>query len=116
MFKKIIFVASLIFNLLFALVWFFDWLNSPTYRLGVLTQDVNAGFFADSDVIFRIPKGITVRDASPRGISAIGQFENNRFEIILTSDRDVVNYDVPKDRLFQFGSLYSTDNPIGTKR
>ena len=92
-------------------------MNSPSYRLGVLTQDVNAGFLAEDSIVYKIPKGITVRDVSPRGIESIGQFENNRFEIILTTDReDLVNYDIPRDSLFQFGNYYSADRMPGIAR
>jgi hypothetical protein len=115
--KKWTLGISIALNILFGLGWFFNWVNSPTYRLGVLTQDVNAGFLASDSTLYKIPKGITVRDVSPRGIAAIGQFENNRFEIILTTDRaELVNYNVPNDSLFQFGNYYSADNPMGTAR
>lgn len=108
---------SIILNILFGLGWFLNWVNSPTYRLGILTQDVNAGFLAGDSALYKIPKGITVRDVSPQGIAAIGQFENNRFEIVLTTDRaELVNYNVPSDSLFQFGNYYSADNPMGTAR
>lgn len=108
---------SITLNILFGLGWFLNWVNSPTYRLGILTQDVNAGFLAGDSALYKIPKGITVRDVSPQGIAAIGQFENNRFEIVLTTDRaELVNYNVPSDSLFQFGNYYSADNPMGTAR
>jgi len=108
---------SITLNILFLLGWFISWFNSPTNKLGILTQDVNAGFFAVDSTLYKIPKGITVRDISPRGIAAIGQFENNRFEIILTTEReDLVNYNVPKDSLFPFGNYYSADNPVGILR
>jgi hypothetical protein len=115
--KKWIFRLSITLNIIFALGWGLNYLNSPTYRLGVLTQDVNAGFLAGDSTIYRIPKGITVRDISPRGISAIGQFENNRFELIFTTDRqDLINYDLPKDSMFQFGNYYSADRISGIAR
>lgn len=108
---------SITFNVIFSLGWFLNYINSPTYQLGVLTQDVNAGFLAGDSTIYKIPKGITVRDVSPRGIEAIGQFENNRFELVFTTGReDLVNYDLPKDSLFQFGNYYSADRLPGTAR
>jgi len=116
-FRKWVLRMSITLNILFLLGWFISWFNSPTNKLGILTQDVNAGFFAVDSTLYKIPKGITVRDISPRGIAAIGQFENNRFEIILTTEReDLVNYNVPKDSLFPFGNYYSADNPVGILR
>jgi hypothetical protein len=53
---------------------------------------------------------LTVRNSSERGISAIGQFENERFQIVITSDDwDLVNYDLPKDSLASHGNYYSAD-------
>ena len=92
-------------------------MNSPTYKLGVLTQDVNAGFIADDNTIFKIPKGITVRDVSTHGFEAIGQFENNHFELVFTTDRDdLVNYTISKDSLFPYGNYYSADKSPGKAR
>jgi len=115
--KKWIFRLSIVFNIIFGLGWFLNYINSPTYKLGVLTQDVNAGFLAGDSTIYKIPKGITVRDVSPRGIASIGQFENNRFELIFTTDReDLVNYDLPRDSMFTFGNYYSADRIPGIAR
>jgi hypothetical protein len=61
-------------------------------------------------IIFTLPKGLTVRNSSERGISAIGQFENERFQIVITSDDwDLVNYDLSKDSLVVHGNYYSAD-------
>ena len=115
--KKWIFRLSITLNIVFGIGWFLNSINTPTYRLGVLTQDVNAGFLAGDSTIYKIPKGITVRDVSPRGIAAIGQFENYRFELIFTTDReDLVNYDLPRDSMFTFGNYYSADRIPGIAR
>jgi len=115
--RKWIFRLSITFNIIFGLGYLLNCFNSPTYKLGVLTQEVNAGFLAGDSVMYKIPKGITVRDVSPRGIAAIGQFENNRFEIVFTTDRDdLVNYNISKDSLFQFGNYYSADRVPGIAR
>lgn len=115
--KKWIFRLSITLNIIFGIGWFLNSINSPTYRLGVLTQDVNAGFLAGDSTIYIIPKGITVRDVSPRGIAAIGQFENNRFELVFTTDReDLVNYDLPKESMYTFGNYYSADRVSGIAR
>ncbi len=115
--RKVVFAISIMFNILFLLGLLLNYISSPTYKKGVLTQDIKVGFLAGDSTILKIPKGITVRDVSPRGIGANGQFENNRFEIIITTDRDdLVNYDVPKDSLFEFGNYYSADRMPGVKR
>ncbi|MFV5696903.1 hypothetical protein ACM55H_00915 [Flavobacterium sp. ZT3R17] len=110
--RKWPFRLSLTLNVIFLLCWSLNYLNSPTYKLGVLTQDVKAGFFIGDSVFINIPKGTTVRDISQQGLSAIGQFENNRFEIVVTSERDIVNYNLPKDSIATFGNFYSADNKL----
>ena len=115
--KRCVFILSIILNLVFILVWGFYKINSPTYELGILTQDINVGYFTNDSILFKIPKGITVRDVSPQGLGAIGQFENNRFEIVLTTDNaDIVNYNIHKDSLPHFGNYYSIDYPTGNLR
>ena len=108
--KKWIFRISVLFNILFIIGYGLNWINSPSYELGRLEKDVEIGIFTSDSTIFLIPKGLTVRNASQRGIGAIGQFENERFEIVITSDDpSLVNYDLPKDSLQQFGNYYSAD-------
>ena len=108
--KKWTFRISVLFNILFLIGWFFTWFNSPSYELGRLEKDIEIGYFSGDSTVFILPKGLTVRNASERGISAIGQFENDRFQIIVTSDdRKMVNYDLPKDSLNTFGNFYSSE-------
>ncbi len=108
--KKWIFRISIAFNILFLIGYGLNWINSPSYKLGRLEKDVEIGIFSSDSTIFKIPKGLTVRNKSERGISAIGQFENERFEIVITSDDpDLVNYDLSSDSLQQFGNYYSAD-------
>jgi len=107
--KKWTFRLSIIFNLIFILGWLLNYMNSPTYELGRLKEDVNVGIFTGEKMMFKLPKGITVRNISQNGISAIGQFENNRFEIVFTSDDDLVDYNVKKDSFFPFGNFYSVE-------
>ena len=52
---------------------------------------------------------MTVRNASERGLSAIGQFENERFQIVISSDDQLINYDLPNDSLAPNGNYYSAD-------
>lgn len=108
--KKWIYRISILFNILFLLGWFLSWINSPTYELGRLEKDIEIGYFTGDSIIFTLPKGLTVRNASQRGISAIGQFENERFQIVITSDDpNLINYDLPKDSLNTFENYYSAD-------
>lgn len=108
---KLLLIMSLSFNTFFLLKIALDRFNSPTYRLGGLKKDISIRLFHQNDtVLFELPKGLTVRDVSPMGIGAIGQFENNRFEIIVTSDQVLVDYDKPKDELMPFGNYYSVKN------
>ena len=108
--RKWIFIISVTLNAIFLIVWFLSWFNSPTYKLGRLEKDVELGILGGDSVILKLPKGLTVRSISQQGISAIGQFENERFEIVVTSDdSDLVNYDLPQDSLLQFGNFYSAD-------
>lgn len=61
-------------------------------------------------ILFKLPKGLTVRDVSERGFGAIGQFENNRFEIVVTTAQEnLVDYEKPEDELLPFGNYYSAD-------
>ncbi len=91
-------------------VW--NWLNSPTNELGKLEKDIEIRYFQSNNSVFKIPKGLTVKNVSERGLGAIGQFENERFPIIITSnDASLVNYDLPKDSLDMFGEFYSAEIP-----
>ena len=107
--KKWIFRLSITFNILFLIGWGLISINRPSYKLGRLEKDLEVGYFMGDSTIFKLPKGLTVRNASQRGISAIGQFENERFEIVITSmDDDLVNYKLAKDSL-SFNNFYSAD-------
>lgn len=97
-------------NVLFLIGWGLSWMNTPSHELGRLEKDVEIGYFTGDSAIFTLPKGLTVQNASQRGFNAIGQFENKRFQIVITSDRtDLVNYDLPNDSLDTFGNFYSAD-------
>jgi hypothetical protein len=109
--KKWLFRISVIANFILAfLVWSIYTEHSD--KLGILNKDIKIGLFNDQgkSVFFNLPKGITVQDVSERGIGAIYLFENNRFEIVITSNQqDLVNYNIPANKLSQFGNLYSAD-------
>ncbi len=108
--KKWIVRISFTLNIIFILGLLWNYLNTPSYKLGRLEENISIGYFTTDSVLFTLPRGLTVRDVSPSGINAIGQFENNRFEIIITSDKaSIVNYSLPKDSLDIFGNYYSAD-------
>jgi len=107
--KKWVYRISIFLNIVFIFLYFLNWFNSPSYKLGRLEEDVEVGIFTRDSIIFKIPKGLTVQNVSEQGLGAIGQFENNRFSIVITSDRGLVNYNLPKDSLEMFGNYYSAD-------
>ena len=107
--KKIIFWLSITFNIFFVLLYFWNKINSPSHELGILKEDIEVGNFMGENCLFKIPKGITVRNESECGISAIGQFENKRFSIIITADKDLINYNVENADLNRDGNYYSAD-------
>lgn len=107
---KWVLILSLTLNVLVLLKLGYNKFNSPTYKLGELKEDISLKLFNQSDtILFKLPKGLTVRDVSERGIGAIGQFENDRFQIIVTSEGGLVDYNKPKKDLMPFGELYSAD-------
>ena len=118
--KKIIYILftiSIITNVYFVGKFGLQKLNEPTYELGILNESIDVGLFGQSGTIFKLPKGLTVENIAPRGINAIGQFENERFSIIITSDqRNLVNYDVKEDKIHPNGNYYSADFPVMEKR
>ena len=108
--KKMIFGISIFMNVIFILLFAWNWLNSPSNELGRLEKDIEIGYFQSDSSVFRIPKGLTVKNVSERGLGAIGQFENERFSIVITSnDASLVNYNLPKDSLDMFGNFYSAE-------
>lgn len=86
-------------------LWFvLSWLNQPSFKQGVLIRDITVPLTQDVKII--LPKGLVVKDESPRGLTAIGQFDKNRFSITITSDFKMVNYDVNWEAMRRPISLY----------
>jgi hypothetical protein len=109
--RQILLFGSLLLNVAL-LGWIgLDRFNAPSGRLGRLEKDITAVSIADRGRLpFRLPKGLTVRDESPRGLAAAGMFEPYRFAIVITTeDEKVVNYGIPENQLNQFGELYTMD-------
>ena len=108
--KKLLVALSIFLNIVFILIWMWNILNSPSNKIGRLEKEISVGYFSTDSALFTLPKGLTVRDASSSGLNAIGQFENNRFEIVITTDdQDLINYSLPKDSLDIFDNYYSAD-------
>ncbi|MBU2994804.1 hypothetical protein KO500_00045 [Cellulophaga baltica] len=107
--KKALFWISIALNIILILGIFWNNFNSPSNELGILKQDIEVGFFMGNETVFTLPKGLTVKDKSERGIAAIGQFENNRFYIVITSDKDIVDYNVDEKEINQNGNYYSAE-------
>lgn len=106
----VLLTISVLLNAGFGVVQLVDRWNAPEDRIGVLARDVEIGSFSGSDAIFRLPRGLTVRDASPRFIASIDQFEPHRFSIVITTENEgVVNYKVPPGVLHQHHEYYSLD-------
>ena len=107
--KRWILIISLSLNVIFIVGFSLNWFNSPTYKLGRLVHNLKVGY-SGGDSVFILPKGLIVRDISQQGLSAIGQFENSRFEIVITSENDkLVNYNSLNDSLMSYGNFYSVD-------
>ena len=107
--KKYIYWFSIVLNIFFILGYLLNLINSPSNKLGVLKEDIEVGYFMGTQKVFVLPKGLTVQNKSESGFASIGQFENERFSIIITSDRNLVDYNVKNDSLNLFGNFYSAE-------
>lgn len=106
--KKWIFRVSIFLNVLTAIGLLLNSFSAP-YKLGVLKEDIAIGVFGGKKTLFKLPKGITVQDISERGLNAIDQFENHRFQVVITSDRELVDYSKSGEQLNSTGNFYSAD-------
>lgn len=77
-------------------------------KIGILTEDIQVGLYGTDKEFFTLPRGLVVRDTHETGA---GWFENNRFRIVVTSDREnLVNYDeVMVLNKEKHNELYSAD-------
>jgi hypothetical protein len=108
---KVALVFSLLLNFAGGLWLLVDLTSQPRNRVGILNSNVRvAGGLQSAPVLFVLPKGLTVRDASPRGLAAIDMFEPHRFTIVVTSDDDgLVNYSRSTNQA-QFEEYYSASS------
>jgi hypothetical protein len=88
---RLVVFLSVLFN-----VWtLFDFSSLPDYKLGILKNDLEVASFRDTNkFLFKIPKGLAVLDASPRGLATLGAFHNNYiiFRIEVDDDGSMVDY------------------------
>lgn len=104
---RFVVVISILLNLFVI----FDWMTLPDYKPGVLTQDITiADYGDDSKKIFKLPKGLTVIDFSPRGIATFGLFHPDRFSIVVTHGSDLVDYSSSATKS-PWGALYKVYIP-----
>ncbi len=97
-----LFFLSIFFNL----VTVISSINLPSYKLGVLQRDlVIADYSNDRKVLFKIPKGLTVMDASPRGLGEVGLFLPKRFTFVIAGSNEFIDYS-PSIAKSPDGSLY----------
>jgi hypothetical protein len=87
MIKNVFLTISIILNIVLGVLLLLYISDAPTFKPGILTKEVVLNYA----LVF--PKGTKVLDASPRGLSAIGQFQPYRFAIFVSaSDSDLVKY------------------------
>jgi hypothetical protein len=105
---KTILTISIIFNIFLIGLLVYQALNGcaeiANGRMGVLTEDIEVGYFGSDDTIFKLPKGLAVREASATGAD---WFEPYRFRIVVTSDSEaLVDYSVNNKELKDRDSEY----------
>ena len=89
---KSVLTLLILFSVVFNILTIFDWIIQPEYKLGILTQDIDLTVNGIK-TLFKLPKGLTVENASPRGIATAGLFFPHRFRIIVAaSDEKFVDY------------------------
>lgn len=109
---KIAFSISILLNVVLVCAIVYQTLNGcaeiANGRIGILAEDVEVGYFGGNTTVFKLPKGLVVREASATGV---GWFEPYRFRIVVTSDNEsIVNYSVGKEQLDgQTSEYYSAE-------
>ncbi|MCC7304701.1 MAG: hypothetical protein IT558_00410 [Alphaproteobacteria bacterium] len=105
--KKSLIILSFVLNIILGTQVWFDTTTAPFERSGILKENIQIGEFQGKEPLLNLPKGLTVQDMSPRNLGAIDLFEPHRFAIIVTSERELVDYNLPPAK--KWGSLYSAD-------
>ena len=101
---QLFFVVSVLLNIFILIAWS----NQPSYKIGILLHDVEVADYAnDSRILFKLPKGITVMNVSPRGLATVGLFDSERFSFTITvSDSELINYSSIPDGKSPYAALY----------
>jgi hypothetical protein len=91
---RIVFFLSLAVNVVVGAIYWLNKHTSPLPRSGILTQGITIGpSWNKPGPVIRLPKGLMVRDASPRSIAASDLFEPNRFSITVgATSNSIVDY------------------------
>jgi hypothetical protein len=112
--RQIVWRFIIVISILFNLSCILDQMALPDFKLGVLEQDITIAEFAnDSKKLFKLPKGLTVMDFSPRGIATFGLFHPNRFSIVVTHGSNVIDYS-SSTKKSPWGALYQVHIPSET--
>ena len=111
--RRTLIAISILGNLIFVTYFMLQKFNEPTYKLGILTENIKVGIFNQPGLIFELPKGLTVMDVAPSGIASTGQFENYRFSIVVTSNNPhLVDYNAQESEFNKHSNYYS-ENYMG---
>jgi hypothetical protein len=99
-------LVLLVFSVLLNIFFLIDLTNQPSYKLGILSKNIYVTDFYKGKKLFTLPKGMTVMNASPRGIASAGLFGVDRFTfVIIEEGHNMVNYSPDKSELSE--ALYS---------
>lgn len=110
--KSAALIVSLVLNFGLAYMLFAQAMDGcaedPDGRVGVLTRDVEVGVFDTDEILFTLPKGLVVREASASGA---GWFEPYRFRIVVTANNErFVDYEPSdEDLAVQNAEYYSAE-------
>lgn len=110
--KSAALIISAILNIVLAYFLFIQLMDGHAEmadgRIGVLSQDVEVGVFDTDEVLFTLPKGLVVREASASGA---GWFEPYRFRLVVTANNErFVDYKSSAEKIEgQDGEFYSAE-------
>lgn len=105
-------IVSLTLNISIGGILAIKTINSPVNRLGILKNDtkiiIPKELSKRESISIVLPKGMVVKDASPRGFDRIYLMEPFRFQITFVSDEgiDLVDYSIDKRKFINFSSFY----------
>jgi len=115
--KSATLIVSVILNIVLGYFLFIQLMDGNAEmadgRIGVITQDIEVGVFDTDEVLFTLPKGLTVREASASGA---GWFEPYRFRIVVTANNErFVNFEPGAEKFGEQDSeFYSAE--VSAKR